>query len=68
MASTDRDALVAVYQATGGPNWCRRQNWNTENDISTWHGVKLNDEGRVVELSLTDNNLEGKLTSCARMP
>lgn len=62
MASTDRDALVALYNATEGGRWRRNKNWNTDAPLSEWHGVKVNDQGRVVELSLSRNNLQGIFT------
>ncbi|CAN0131334.1 unnamed protein product [Pylaiella littoralis] len=61
MASTDRDALVALYNATDGANWRLKANWNTDVDISLWHGIALNDQGRVVQLHLSGNNLRGIL-------
>ncbi|CAM9777221.1 unnamed protein product [Ectocarpus sp. 4 AP-2014] len=59
MPSTDREALVALYNATGGACWRRNVNWDTDANLSTWHGVQVNDQGRVVKLSLTNNNLTG---------
>lgn len=59
MLSKDRDALIALYNATGGASWMRNTNWNTDSDLSLWHGVGVNDQGRVVELSLRSNNLRG---------
>ena len=59
MAPTDRDVLVALYNATDGPNWGNSSNWDTDTDLSEWYGVKLNGEGRVVELSLFGNNIRG---------
>ncbi|CAN0318444.1 unnamed protein product, partial [Scytosiphon promiscuus] len=59
MAPTDRDILVALYEATDGPNWTNSSNWNTDAELSEWYGVKLNGEGRVVKLSLNNNNLAG---------
>ena len=65
MASRERDALVAVFRATGGPRWKQSENWDTENDVSTWFGVEVNDQGHVVKLQLTNNNLTGILgVSC----
>ncbi|CAN0294503.1 unnamed protein product, partial [Laminaria digitata] len=61
MPSTGRDALVALYDATDGANWKKSTNWNKGADLSLWHGVKVNDQGRVVELHLTSNNLRGIL-------
>ncbi|CAN0193133.1 unnamed protein product [Scytosiphon promiscuus] len=58
MAPTDRAALVALFKATGGANWYKRRNWNTDGDLSLWHGVEVRG-GRVVGLSLGDNNLRG---------
>lgn len=59
MASTDRDVLVVLYRSTGGDSWRHKENWNSSADLSQWHGVDVNDEGRVVQLNLTVNNLEG---------
>ncbi|CAM9288692.1 unnamed protein product [Ectocarpus sp. 8 AP-2014] len=57
MAQTDRDVLVALYDATDGDHWRRKKNWKTGAALSEWYGVKVNSEGRVVELSLQANNL-----------
>lgn len=59
MASTDRDALVALFRSTGGANWKRKTNWETDAELSQWHGVEVNNQGRVVELSMVNNNLRG---------
>ena len=58
----DRAALVALYDATNGPNWGEDTNWNTDQPLSTWHGVFTNrGTGRVGSLSLTRNNLTGEM-------
>lgn len=59
MAQTDREALVALYSATDGPNWKHKTNWGSGAPLSDWYGVTANDQGRVVELQLYDNNLQG---------
>lgn len=59
MAQTDRDALLALYRSADGANWRRKANWDTDADLSDWSGVVVNGQGRVVELSLTSNNLRG---------
>ncbi|CAM9229427.1 unnamed protein product [Pylaiella littoralis] len=59
MASTDRDALVALYNATDGANWNQKANWNTDADLSLWQGIAVNVQGRVVQLHLSGNNLRG---------
>lgn len=59
MASTDRDALVVLYNATDGAHWRENTNWNTDADLRLWHGIKVNDQGRVVGLDLSGNYLRG---------
>ena len=59
--AAERAALVALYDATGGPNWTRNTNWNTTVPVSDWHGVTTGDEGSVVGLSLFRNGLSGTL-------
>ena len=57
-----REALVALYNATGGPNWTNNTNWLTDNDISTWYGVIVFN-GQVTRLVLSENSLSGNLPS-----
>ncbi|WP_324023848.1 thrombospondin type 3 repeat-containing protein [Maribacter sp. BPC-D8] len=59
--NTDRDALVALYNATGGDNWTTP--WDLNADISTWAGVLLNSENRVISLILDSDNLIGEIPS-----
>lgn len=35
----ERDALIAFYNAAGGPNWLNNSNWNTSAPVETWFGV-----------------------------
>ena len=58
---TDRDALVAFYRATDGDNWYRNENWLTNAPIDTWYGVITDRMGRVIELSLSENDLSGSI-------
>ena len=60
---TDREALVAIYDATNGEFWARRQNWMSNAPIGTWHGVTTNANGRVTELILSENQLVGEIPS-----
>ena len=59
--AAERAALVALYNATGGPSWTFRNNWNTTAPVSTWTGVTTNGDGSVTELYLYRNNLSGSL-------
>ena len=58
---SDRDALVALYNATDGDNWRKSDNWLTDAPIGEWHGVETDADGRVVALDLWLNDLEGQL-------
>lgn len=62
MASTDREALAALFHSTDGAEWTNNDNWNTDAELSTWYGVEVNGEGLVVKLSLNANNLRGMPT------
>ena len=55
----DRDALIALYNATDGDNWT--VSWDLNADISTWAGITLNTEGRVRTLILDSRNLTGEI-------
>ena len=50
--SPDRAALVALYEATNGPNWVNNANWLTEAPLGEWYGVHTDQFGRVVWLEL----------------
>ncbi|MDE2890834.1 MAG: leucine-rich repeat domain-containing protein [Gemmatimonadota bacterium] len=56
----DREALVALYNATDGPNWENNTNWLTEKDLSTWYGVDVQN-GRVTTLFMHSNKLAGPI-------
>ena len=59
--AADRDALVALYHATDGPNWTTTTNWLTDAPIGEWHGVTTDPTGRIVELRLPANQLAGEI-------
>lgn len=58
MSFSDREVLVAIYSATGGPRWMYRNGWATSADISSWASIKVRD-GSIVGLYLSANNLRG---------
>ena len=49
-AETDREALVAFYNATNGEAWLHQDNWLSDAPLGEWHGVTTNDNGRVRSL------------------
>ena len=59
----DREALVALYDATDGPNWTDKTNWLSDRPLGEWHGVTTDDEGRVTELNFYLNKLTGAIPS-----
>ncbi|MXW16167.1 MAG: hypothetical protein F4X60_03870 [Gemmatimonadetes bacterium] len=48
----DRAVLVALYEATDGPNWVDSRNWLTDAPLRDWYGVETDGSGRVVQLDL----------------
>ena len=59
----DTDGLKALYDATNGDNWHRNDNWLTDAPLSEWYGVTIDFDGRVSELNLNHNGLNGELPS-----
>ena len=60
--AADRAALVALYNATDGPNWTDKTNWlSVTEPIGNWRGVTTNADGRVTTLDLPSNGLSGAL-------
>ena len=60
--SRDREALVALYEATQGNFfWDIDTNWLSDRPLGTWYGVTTDDDGRVVELSLPSNTVWGPI-------
>jgi len=53
--------LVALYQAASGSEWKNRDNWLSNQPLSSWYGVTLGRTGRVEALELKSNNLRGEL-------
>ena len=58
---TDREALVALYNATDGPNWANENYWLSGASIGEWYGVTTDDNGRVTWLWLHGNQLSGEI-------
>ncbi len=54
------DALVAIYNATDGPNWWRSAGWNTPTDPCDWYGVFCH-LGEVTKLDLDGSRMRGAI-------
>ncbi len=62
LPATERNALIAIFDALNGDSWNDNTNWKNGGDESTWHGVTI--VGcHVTGLNLQNNNLIGALPS-----
>ena len=58
----DKEALLAIFDATDGNNWRRNEEWvGSFKPIGEWYGVTTDDDGRVTALHLSTNRLSGEL-------
>ena len=58
---SDRAALIALYNATDGPNWVSKTNWLSDEPLGEWYGVTTDGGGRVTRLDLNTNQLIGEI-------
>ena len=52
VTNPDRAALVALYEATDGPNWVNNEGWLSDAPLDEWYGVGTDGFGRVFSLDL----------------
>ncbi|CAM9341471.1 unnamed protein product, partial [Choristocarpus tenellus] len=62
----DRQVLMTLYEATGGPSWTNNSKWGSAAPVGEWYGVKVDSTGRVSKLVLEGNNLQGQLNTTLR--
>ena len=62
-ASSERDALAALYNATGGPDWKNSENWLSGEPLDDWYGIVADADGSVTGIYLGENGLDGMLPS-----
>ncbi len=58
---SDREILTAFYEAAGGPQWDRNDNWLTDAPLDRWWGIRADSEDRVESIWLIANGLTGKI-------
>ena len=66
-ATTERGALVALYEATDGGNWVENENWLADEPLTTWYGVVTDSNGSVTELDLSANGLRGTIPNLSAL-
>src|ERR1043166_4024630 len=61
--SSQRQALIAFYDATGGDAWTDRSEWKgAEGTECNWFGIECdNDGGTVIGIQIYGNNLRGTI-------
>ena len=61
--ATDRAALVALYNATSGPNWTINTNWLTTAALSEWYGAidRRRWSSHLQHVYLAQNELSGEI-------
>ncbi|GAB2921634.1 S8 family peptidase [Rheinheimera gaetbuli] len=62
ISPTECDALVELFYDTQGQHWNNNENWLLTATPCSWHGVSCSN-GRVTDISLAGNNLNGQLPS-----
>ncbi len=55
----EKAALIEFYEALDGDNWKNNENWCSDKPVDEWYGVTIDSEGRVLHISLYENNLRG---------
>ena len=57
----EREILMNFYTATGGDNWTDNTNWGSALPVSEWYGIRTDEDGLVIGISLQFNNLTGSI-------
>ncbi len=60
VSPAERTALIALYNATDGPNWNNNTNWNTASTVDTWYGITVVGS-HVTAIDIQGNNLTGMI-------
>ena len=60
---TDSLALVAIFNATGGAEkWHADHVWKLNKPLNEWYNVKLNEQGRVIQVNLAKGTITAPWT------
>ena len=58
---SERMSLIALYDATNGASWTKSSGWLSDAPLGEWFGITTDVDGRVTELGLNGNSLEGTI-------
>ena len=60
---SDREILTLLYNATGGANWRRNENWLSNKPIGSWQGVvaQYGKPDRVMSIDMIRNEMTGSI-------
>jgi len=50
---TEREILIAFYNATDGDNWANNENWCSDKPLGEWHGITTDGDGYVTSIYLS---------------
>ena len=57
---TRMNALIMLYEATNGMSWNKNDLWGSSSvSVCAWYGVRCNNDGRIIDINLGSNNLQG---------
>lgn len=58
----DVEAVKALYSATNGPKWNNNTGWLKGDPCqNSWFGLYCSEDGRILEINLVDNQLDGQI-------
>ncbi|WP_296705814.1 hypothetical protein, partial [Algoriphagus sp.] len=65
-SQAEYQALIDIYQSTGGANWTNKTGWSTADPnvvqpVGGWYGVGVDPNGHITSINLIQNNLVGTL-------
>ena len=60
---SDREILTLLYNATGGANWRRNENWLSDKPLGSWQGVvaQYGKPDRVMSIDMIRNEMAGSI-------
>jgi len=67
-SQSEKDILKELYLLTGGEEWKKDDNWNSDEPLCSWYGITCasendSDDAGVSKINLEDNNLTGAIPS-----